>query len=326
MGNDAKWEYFRVMYERYHKAERKARAVLLDEFCVTTGYNRKYAIRLLNGPRPEKERVRRPRERKPQYGKQVISVLAAVWEAAGYPWSVRLKALLPSWMPWIRKRYRVSAKLEQQLLTMSARQMDRRLESRTRQLIAGKQREAVVVFSPQLYEGQVRGLYQGLDRCWREVEPMGRHSTVQAAKQRLAKICARQYVRSVMRYEVEQAKQGPAAVRLWCDWEEYRRLTTRYFGLRLLITDRTEWTTAQIIGAYRGDWRQSFFPVNDKQISLSFLTDTSSSRGCGKRGNPAGCAGFPREVGREGNRLLVFLAFHGPAFSTAQRRPRFAFS
>jgi transposase len=123
---------------------------------------------------------------------------------------------------------------------------------RTRQLIAGKEREAVVVFSPQLYEGQVRGLHQGLDRCWTEVEQMARQSTVQAAKQRLAKICARQYVRSVMRYEVEQAKHGPAAMRLWCDWEEYRRLTTRYFGLRLLITDRREWTTAQIIGAYRG--------------------------------------------------------------------------
>ena len=78
MGNDAKWEYFRVMYERYHKAERRARAALLDEFCVTTRYNRKYAIRLLNGPRPETERVRRPGGRKPRYGKQVISVLAAV--------------------------------------------------------------------------------------------------------------------------------------------------------------------------------------------------------------------------------------------------------
>jgi hypothetical protein len=33
----------------------------------------------------------------------VISVLAAVWETAGYPWSVRLKALLPSWMSWIGK-------------------------------------------------------------------------------------------------------------------------------------------------------------------------------------------------------------------------------
>lgn len=133
MGNEAKWQYFRVMYERYHQAERKARGALLDELCLTTGYNRKYAIRLLNGPRPEKERVRQPRGRKTQYGKQVISILTGVWEAAGYPWSVRLKALLPSWMPWIRKRYRLSGKLEEQLLAMSARQMDRRLQSRKRE-------------------------------------------------------------------------------------------------------------------------------------------------------------------------------------------------
>jgi len=77
--------------------------------------------------------VRRPREHKPQYGKQVILVLAAVWEAAGYPWWVRLKAVLPSWMPWIRKRYRLGAKLEQQLPAMSAQQMDRRLQSRKRE-------------------------------------------------------------------------------------------------------------------------------------------------------------------------------------------------
>ena len=133
MGNEAKWQYFRVMYERYHQAERKARGALLDELCLTTGYNRKYAIRLLNGPPPEKERVRRVRGRKTQYGKQVIAILTGVWEAAGYPWSVRLKALLPSWMPWIRKRYRLSGKLEEQLLAMSARQMDRRLQSRKRE-------------------------------------------------------------------------------------------------------------------------------------------------------------------------------------------------
>jgi hypothetical protein len=33
---------------------------------------------------------------------------------------------------------------------------------------------------------------------------------------------------------------------------EYQRLNKRYFGLRVLITDRAEWTTAQIIEAYRG--------------------------------------------------------------------------
>jgi len=133
LGNEAKWEYFRVMYERYHRAGRKARPGLLDEFCLTTRYNRKYAIRLLNGPRPEKQRTRRPRGRKPRYGKQVISILTAVWEAAGYPWSVRLKALLPNWMPWIRKRYRLNPQLEKELLAMSARQMDRRLQSRKRE-------------------------------------------------------------------------------------------------------------------------------------------------------------------------------------------------
>src|SRR5215472_15749386 len=121
------------MYGRYREAKGEARCRLLDEFCVTTGYNRKYAIRLLNGPPPEQERKPRARGRKPRYRKQVISILTAVWEAAGYPWSVRLKALLPSWMPWIRKRYRFSGDVEKQLLAMSARQMDRRLQPSKRQ-------------------------------------------------------------------------------------------------------------------------------------------------------------------------------------------------
>src|SRR5215467_16097078 len=43
-------------------------------------------------------------------------------------------------------------------------------------------------------------------------------------------------------------------------------------------------------------------------------------------GNPAVFAGFPRAVGSEENLLLVFLAFHGPAFSTAHRPPRFCCS
>ena len=54
---------------------------MLDEFCRNTGYNRKYAIRLLNGAPPGRERGR---ARRVSYGHQVLSILAAVWEAAGY--------------------------------------------------------------------------------------------------------------------------------------------------------------------------------------------------------------------------------------------------
>ena len=76
----------------------------LDEFCANTGYHRKYAIRLLNGPLQEKQLTRRERRRGLSCGPETLALLTAVWEAAGYPWSVPLKALLPLWMPWIRKR------------------------------------------------------------------------------------------------------------------------------------------------------------------------------------------------------------------------------
>jgi transposase InsO family protein len=128
LGSKGRWEYLRAIYERYQKAGRKDKKAILSEFCANAGYNRKYAIRLLNGPRPEKQ-PRPPRRRGVSYDQGTLAVLTAVWEAAGYPWSVRLKALLPGWMPWIRKRFRLRAKVEKQLLKISARQIDRRLKA-----------------------------------------------------------------------------------------------------------------------------------------------------------------------------------------------------
>ena len=133
MGNKGRWEYLRAIYERYRKAGRQAKKVILNEFCTNTGYHRKYAIRLLNGPQPGKQPKRRERRRGRTYSHETLAVLAAVWEAAGYPWSVRLKALLPLWMPWIRKRFRLPAETEKQLRKMSARQMDRRLAAQKTQ-------------------------------------------------------------------------------------------------------------------------------------------------------------------------------------------------
>jgi len=136
MSHRSRWEYFRAIYARYRQADRKLKQVILNEFCANTGYHRKYAIRLLNGPPPGRARPGRGRgrSRSPSYGSAVVSVLQAVWEAAGYPWSVRLKALLPLWMPWVKKRFGVSAEVERQLLAISARQVDRRLRERKQRL------------------------------------------------------------------------------------------------------------------------------------------------------------------------------------------------
>lgn len=128
MSKEAILEYIKAIQTRYIRASRKVRHLILNEFCVTTEYNRKYAIRKLRAPLREEDKG--PRKREATYGPKVISILAAVWEAAGYPCSTRLKALLGVWLPWIRRRYTLTAEIEEKLLRISPRQIDRRLKSR----------------------------------------------------------------------------------------------------------------------------------------------------------------------------------------------------
>jgi len=126
VSRQGRWEYLKAIYPRYQQASRLEKQRILDEFCRVTGYHRKSALRLLNGPPPTRP-PRTPRRRRPTYGPRVIQVLAAIWRAAGSPWSLRLQALLPLWLPWARPRFRLTATLEAQLLRLSPRQMDRRL-------------------------------------------------------------------------------------------------------------------------------------------------------------------------------------------------------
>lgn len=120
--------------------------------------------------------------------------------------------------------------------------------------IAGKKRDVVVVFSSKLQQGQMRGLHQTLAKSWHEAEEIASSSrlTAETAKRKLEKIRKRQYLRNLFCYRIEKGENGPVRVCVWSDWLEYERLRTRYFGLRVLITDRAEWSTAQIIEAYRG--------------------------------------------------------------------------
>jgi hypothetical protein len=131
VGPQAIEEYLARMRGRYERAERAAKGQLLDEVCEVTRYHRKAVIRLLG--RPATPRRRRAGGRRVQYGPEVVAVLRAIWTAAGYPWSVRLKALLPLWLPWARRRLRLSDALEAQVRRISPRQIDRclRVDKRT---------------------------------------------------------------------------------------------------------------------------------------------------------------------------------------------------
>ena len=121
--------------KRYTKADKAGRSALLNEFCAQTGYHRKYAIALLGQPVDTPAPGTTPRRRGPTYSPASVRILAEIWKTAGYPWSQRLKGLLPLWLPWARKHLRgLTDEIEGELLKMSARQMDRRLQDKKRQL------------------------------------------------------------------------------------------------------------------------------------------------------------------------------------------------
>lgn len=134
MSPTSKREYLQAVRLRYAQASKSAKGQILDEVCATLRCHRKSAIRLLTGPPPRA--TPRRRTGRPLYDLPAIAVLKGIWEAAGYPWSVRLKALLPLWLPWAKQRWPISPALERQLATISPRTMDRRLQPYKHQLRA----------------------------------------------------------------------------------------------------------------------------------------------------------------------------------------------
>lgn len=124
MGKNERQAYLEAVIERYLKANKKAKAAILDEFCQVCGYNRKYAIRLLN--RPRKRPKRRP-GRKPVYrSTEFLKALKRIWLVSDQMCSKRLVAAIPLWLPFYERAYeKLSDKTQNQLQSISAATIDR---------------------------------------------------------------------------------------------------------------------------------------------------------------------------------------------------------
>jgi hypothetical protein len=122
------------MSKRYRQASKASKTRILDEVCAATTLNRKYAITRINLIETSHPAAARPkRKRNRLYGRSVLGIMEKVWEEAGYPWSVRLKAILLLWLPAIRKRYALTRSVEAQLLRISPRTIDRVLKDKKRE-------------------------------------------------------------------------------------------------------------------------------------------------------------------------------------------------
>ena len=128
MSQRSKREMIEAIRPRYLKANRAEKHKILDEFIETTGYHRKYAIRVLNHG-PKHKGVKKPGRRK-KYQGEVVQALENIWEIYGRICSKRLHPFLPEGVQILErcKELHLSPEIKHLLLDMSRATIDRCLK------------------------------------------------------------------------------------------------------------------------------------------------------------------------------------------------------
>ena len=125
MGINSRYEYLKEILLRYKYATREQKKNILDEFCNTCGYNRKYAIRLLNSKNKPRLQKASKRGRKKLYDDPLIAqVLTDIWVATNLACAKRLKAMIPLFLPHYKK-YILPEEIKEKLLKISPATIDR---------------------------------------------------------------------------------------------------------------------------------------------------------------------------------------------------------
>lgn len=131
MNQMAKKELIKEVKPRYIKASKEEKNKILDEFCKSTKYNRKYAITILQA-KYDNDKIKNTgrKKRKSIYANAVITTVIKIWEILDFPCGTRLK---PQLLPMIKalerhKEISVVQKVKNLLKRISARTLDRKLK------------------------------------------------------------------------------------------------------------------------------------------------------------------------------------------------------
>lgn len=129
---------------------------------------------------------------------------------------------------------------------------------RTRRVVWGAERTLVVLVSPRLQQGQRRGVEQHLAAAVRWLDSL--KATLSRGKQRRtraaieAQVAQRlrgQHLREILDVRVHGSGKT-LTLAYTVDHAALDRLEREWFGRLVLMTDQHDWTTPEIIDAYRG--------------------------------------------------------------------------
>lgn len=143
MNNMTKKELIAATKKRYLKADKTTKGKMLDEFCGNIGYNRNYAIRILQAGYDNNRTAERGRKkRKNKYDSRTMLAAKKIWELLDFPCGQRLRPMLEPMIVCLtaHNEIKISKHIFNQLKNVSAKTLDRRLKPERERLRLARNR------------------------------------------------------------------------------------------------------------------------------------------------------------------------------------------
>ena len=135
---------------------------------------------------------------------------------------------------------------------------------RTRKEIWGLDLSAVVYISEKLLKGQIRGIEQNIRKLFNKLSELkekieiptkrGKKRTIDDLKKKISSMISTLSNEDIIGWELNHIAEDAFDLEFWVNEERFNIIKEQWLGRRIIITNRHQWTTEEIILAY---WGQS---------------------------------------------------------------------
>jgi transposase len=127
--------------------------------------------------------------------------------------------------------------------------------------IWGKERECILTYSHALYTGQIKELNRDIASVIRSLKELNEQldnpksrmeKSKEAIQAKIKKILSKKYMGDIFETQVREQESGsPIRVEYLINDTNKEMIAYKYFGKKLLISDHKDWSTSDILRAYR---------------------------------------------------------------------------
>jgi transposase len=146
-----------------------------------------------------------------------------------------------------------------------------------RKEIWGLDLQVVVYISKKLLKGQIRGIEQQINKLFDKLSKLkatirvptkrGNKRTQDGLQKKISSMVGHLSSKDIVCWELNHIEKDAFDLQYWIDEKQFNVLKERWLGRRILITNRHEWTTEEVILAY---WGQSNVESAFKKVKNPF--------------------------------------------------------